>query len=50
MNTISDSYMKNSTTLFEIENEYQTLFMSDTVNSIIRIISNHMIKEIKGGE
>ncbi|MDD4604136.1 MAG: Fic family protein [Bacteroidales bacterium] len=49
-NTNSDSYIKNSTTLFEIENEYKTLFMSDTVNSIIRIISNYMIKEIKGGE
>lgn len=46
-NTNSDSYMKNITTLFETENEYKTLFMSDTVNSIIRTISNHIIKEIK---
>jgi Fic family protein len=49
-NTNSDSYMKNITTLFETENEYKTLFMSDSVNSIIRIITHHLIKEIKGGE
>lgn len=50
LNSNSDSFKKNTTILFEIENEYKTLFMSDSVNSIVRIISNHMIKEIKGGE
>ena len=50
LNTNSDSFKKNTIILFEIENEYKTLFMSDSVNSIVRIISNHMIKEIKGGE
>lgn len=46
-NTDSDSYMKNSTTLFEIENEYHILFMSDTINSIKRTVSNHLINKIQ---
>ena len=36
--------------LFQTENEYKTLFMSDAVNTIIRTVSNHMINEIKVGE
>ncbi len=50
MNTNSDSSMRNKTILFETENEYKTLFMSDAVNGIIKTVSNHIIKEIKGGE
>ncbi len=46
-NTDNDSYMKSSTTLFEIENEYHILFMSDTINSIKRIVSNHIINKIQ---
>lgn len=46
-NTDSDSYMKSSTTLFEIENEYHVLFMSDTINSIKRTVSNHLINKIQ---
>jgi hypothetical protein len=42
--------MRNKTILFETENEYKTLFMSDAVNGIIKTVSNHIIKEIKGGE
>lgn len=49
-NTNSDSHPKIATTLFEIENEYKTLFMSADVNRIIKIIYNHLIKEIKGRE
>ncbi len=49
-NTNSDSHLKIATTLFEIEHEYKTLFMSDDVTRIIKIISNHLIKEIKGRE
>ncbi len=49
-NTNSGNLMKNQSILFEKENEYKTLFMSDSVNSIVRIISNHMINIIKGGE
>ena len=46
-NTDNDSYMKNSTTLFEIDNEYHILFMSDTINNIKRTISNHLINKIQ---
>jgi len=46
-NTDSDSYMKNSTTLFEIENDYHIMFMSDTINSIKRTVSNHLINKIQ---
>lgn len=46
-NPHSDGYMENKTTLFEIENEYKTLFMSDAIESIVRIISNHLINKIK---
>lgn len=49
-NTDSDSYMKNSTTLFEIDNEYHILFMSDTINSIKRTVSNHLISKIQAAE
>ncbi|MGQ1947501.1 Fic family protein [Geofilum sp. OHC36d9] len=46
-NTDSENYIKNSTTLFEIENEYHILFMSDTINSIKRTVSNHLINKIQ---
>jgi len=46
-NTDSDSNMKNSTTLFEIDNEYHILFMSDAINSIKRTVSNHLINKIQ---
>lgn len=46
-NTDSDSFMKNSVTLFEIDNEYHILFMSDTINSIKRTVSNHLINKIQ---
>ena len=49
-NTDSDSSMKNSTTLFEIDNEYHILFMSDTINSIKRTVSNHLISKIQDTE
>jgi Fic family protein len=46
-NTDSGSFMKNSTILFEIDNEYHILFMSDTINSIKRTVSNHLINKIQ---
>jgi len=46
-NTDSDSYLKNSTTLFEIENDYHIMFMSDTINSIKRTVSNYLINKIQ---
>lgn len=46
-NTNSDSHMKNSSTLFEIENDYHIMFMSDTINSIKRTVSNHLINKIQ---
>lgn len=46
-NTDTDSYMKSSTTLFEIDNDYHIMFMSDTINSIKRIVSNHLIDKIQ---
>lgn len=49
-NTDSDSYMKASTTLFEIENDYHIMFMSDTINSIKRTVSNHLINKIQSVE
>lgn len=49
-NNISESYLKNSTTLFEIDNEYHILFMSDTINSIKKTVSNHLINNIQGVE
>jgi Fic family protein len=49
-NTDSGNYMKISTTLFEIENDYQIMFMSDTINSIKRTVSNHLIDKIKAIE
>lgn len=49
-NTDSDSYLKNSTTLFEIDNEYHILFMSDTISSIKRTVSNHLISKIQAAE
>lgn len=41
---------KNSTTLFEIDNDYHILFMSDTINSIKRTVSNHLIGKIQAIE
>jgi len=46
-NTNSGNYMKNSTTLFEIENDYHIMFMSDTINNIKRTVSNHLITKIQ---
>ncbi len=50
MNTNTESFLQKKTILFEIENEHKSLFMSDSVNKIVKTISNHMIKEIKGEE
>lgn len=50
MNTDSDGYLKNSTTLFEIENDYHIMFMSDTINSLKRKVSNHLISNIQSVE
>jgi uncharacterized protein YaaW (UPF0174 family) len=47
MNTNTENTLKKKTTLFEIENEYKSLLMSDSVNKILKTISNHLIKEIK---
>ena len=49
-NNDSEGSMKNSTTLFEIDNEYHILFMSDTINSIKKTVSNHLISKIQGIE
>lgn len=49
-NTDSDSYMKNSSTIFEIDNDYHIMFMSDTINSIKRTVSNHLINKIQAVE
>lgn len=46
-NSNTDSQMKNKTSLFEIENEYKTFFMSDTIDGLLRNISNHLISKIK---
>ncbi len=46
-NTDSDGYLKNSTTLFDIENDYHIMFMSDTINSLKRKVSNHLISNIQ---
>ncbi|MDP4271656.1 MAG: Fic family protein [Bacteroidota bacterium] len=42
--------LKEKKILFEIENEYKIFFMSDSINTILRMISNHLIKEIKSEE
>lgn len=49
-NTDSGDFVKNSTTLFEIENEYHILFMSDTINSIKKTVSSHLINKIQATE
>lgn len=36
--------------LFEVENEYKTLFMTDAIEGIIRIVSNHMLEIIKSDQ
>lgn len=50
LETHSKSMLSNETSLFETENEYKTLFMDDTIESIIRSVSNHMLKIIKSKE
>ncbi|MEQ6119047.1 Fic family protein [Reichenbachiella sp. MALMAid0571] len=45
--TISNSNQKESTILFEIENDYKTLFMTESVNDIVRVVSNYLIKNIQ---
>ncbi len=46
-NTKTNSFLKNSTILFEVVNEYKTFLMSDSVISIIRTASNYLIQRIK---
>lgn len=43
-------HIKNRTILFEIENEYKTMFMSDSIEGILKIVSNHLIKKIQEAE
>lgn len=45
---IAESNRNDKTILFETTNEYKTLFMSDTIESIIRITSNYLLNRIKG--
>ncbi|MDA3953490.1 MAG: Fic family protein [Bacteroidales bacterium] len=47
-NTNTDSYMMDKTLLYEKENGYKTFLMGDSIEEIIRIVSNHLIKNIKG--
>ena len=44
-NSFSNS--RKNTILFEIENEYKTFFMNDTIESIVRIVSKYIIRIIK---
>ncbi len=46
-NTNTSSILKNKKVLFEIKNEYKTFFMSDSVDGIIRVVSNHLISILK---
>jgi len=46
-NTNQTNPYKNYMILFDVTNEYKTLLMSDTVNSIIRTTSNYLIQQIK---
>lgn len=46
--TGTDSFLKNSTILFEAVNGYKTMLMSDAINNIIRAASNYLITQIKG--
>jgi HD-GYP domain-containing protein (c-di-GMP phosphodiesterase class II) len=46
-NTNITSNLKNKQILFEEEREYKSYLMRDDIENIIRIISNHLIKEIK---
>ena len=46
-NTNSNSNVKNVTTLFEIQNDYKIMFMSDTIHSIRKTVSNQLIKRIQ---
>lgn len=45
--TNTDNFLKEKTILFEIENDYKTLFMTESVNDIIRVVSNYLIKNIQ---
>jgi hypothetical protein len=40
--------MMDKTLLYEKENGYKTFLMGDSIEEIIRIVSNHLIKNIKG--
>jgi len=44
---VGRSTNKESTTLFEIENDYKTLFMIDSINNLIRLVSDYLIKNIQ---
>jgi Fic family protein len=45
--TDTDNFLKEKTILFEIDNDYKTLFMNESVNDMIRVISNYLIKNIQ---
>ena len=42
----SDKALSNRDTIFEIENEYKTMFLSDEVDAIVRLVSKYMIDNI----
>lgn len=50
--TITESHtgVRLEIQLFLIENEYKTWLMADSLDSIIRIVSNHLINNIKNNE
>ncbi|MCP4457983.1 MAG: Fic family protein [Cytophagales bacterium] len=45
--TNTDNFLKRKTILFESENDYKTLFMTESVNDIIRVVSNYLVKNIQ---
>ena len=47
LNTANDSFMMDKTLLYEKEYSYKTFLMRDSIEEIIRITSNHLIKKIK---